>query len=770
MAGKIETYRKEIFNFLRTVTIKFEPFAYMMGQKYMDATGITNPHDTWNPYYIHLTGRYTDEELQNPSNLIHVWTVEKEIAEDVIFDKNLAITNPKTAALYKIPNKEYFILEERYPEYTGLIRTIAYPISATIEEAIAAPNFALLGYDDSLLEEQERESIVTCLKNFLQMVKHRWWVEEYTYEDMYATTFWAMLWQLLPLVLLGQRLKNIKTPSVHSFHIWEYLTSKGLKDYRDVLTMNQSLWLYRNINYILKNEGKHSNLIILAKNLLGDAYVSLLYKDMYQNSGRLLTDLHTTPEFVSRNIETNKVDKVEQFEDINDRLYREGLEHNNTPEYVVETEEALGTHNHSVLNTKFLELKKDTIYTGDESLMTRVYLDNLIYRLFNNNLSFQLSLTEPKNGKLITAYVGDLFYFWYWCTMKSCGFEEATEVNGSVDNNGNIFTYETSDGHGIHTIQIPIHFRFPNYFVVDYALPMSQPDYNQLNQTVKMGDVSHSLDSLIALKTIVRSFEWVSKNFVNHNKFGDFANNTFKTISAINRHRGAGNKLFYHFALNKLQQSLFIHQKVMFDSFSYGSWGAFFKNNETMTEIISQYGEYGDTDQRDAYKTLSMLIFDKLFETTDAQDSSLKVRRVESIYESVVTLFKQLGSYNITYLNNNRDKFEYLKFRDPDFVTQKKDSYKQKDFFSLIIEDYQFIKKSIYHIPIKPVNIDVQFVANQKTSIINEPIEVDYGIRKHIVAKHRINSIVEPMMAQEKQVIKLNFKINCDTTSCRKVV
>ncbi|MDY2698235.1 MAG: hypothetical protein SOV61_01630, partial [Lachnospiraceae bacterium] len=635
----------------------------------------------------------------------------------------------------------------------------------SIEEAIAAPNFALLGYDETLLEEQERESIVTCLKDFLQMVKHRWWIEEYTYEDMYAITFWAMLWQLLPLVLLGQRLKNIKTPAVHSFHVWEYLTSKGLKDYRDVLTMNQSLWLYRNINYIFKNEGKHSNLLILAKNLLGDAYVSLLYKDMYQNSGNLLTDLHTVPEFISRNIATDQIERVEQFEDINERLYREGLEHNDTPEYVAETEAALGTHNHSVLNTKFLELKKDAIYTEDESLMTRVYLDNLIYRLFNNNLSFQLSITEPKNGKLITAYVGDLFYFWYWCTMKSCGYEEDPLGRSEA-----VFAYEPPEGNGINTTQIPLNFKFPKYFVVDYALPLQQPDYQTLNHTIRVGEVSYTTDSLVELEVILRSFEWISKSFSNSNKFGDFVNNTFKTISAIDRHRGAGNKLFYHFALNKLQQSLFIHQKVPFDSFSYDSWKSFFNNNSTMAEIVSQYEDYGILDQRDAYKTLSMRIFDKLFETTDVQDSALKLRRAESIYESVVTLFKQLGSYNITYLNNTRDQNEYLKFRDPDFVTQKKEIFKQKDFFSLIIEDYQFIKKSIYRIPKEAMDIGVKFIAQQKTAMLHEPIDVDYGIKKQFVAKQKIHSITEPSMTQEKQVIKLHFKINCDTTSCRKVV
>ena len=314
MASNLDLYRREIFNFLRTVTIKFEPFAYLMGENYMNMHGITNPHGKWNPYYIHLSGEYTAEELAS-GDVMHVYTVEHELPEDVIFSKELKTTNPKTYELYKIPNDEYFHLEEQYSKYTGLLRCMVYPIS-NIDEAIAAPNLTLLAYDDSLLEINERESIVKCLKDFLDMVRTRWWIEEYTYEDMYAITFWGMLWQMLPMVLLGQRFKNIKTPYVHSFHVWEYLKSKGLNDYRDILTTNQSLWLYRNIDYILKNKGKVSNLRILAENLLGEAYISLHYVDMQQDISDFENSLHALPQFIFSDF-MSKLKKLSQ-EDLDD--------------------------------------------------------------------------------------------------------------------------------------------------------------------------------------------------------------------------------------------------------------------------------------------------------------------------------------------------------------------------------------------------------------------------------------------------------------------
>ena len=243
MTGQLSTYREEIFNFLRTVTIKFEPFAYLMGESYMKQYGLTDPHQKWNPYYIILTGEYT------PNNqTMEVYSAE--VDHIVAFDKTLITRYPKTAAIYKIPNKEYFILEERYPKNRGLIRTMVYP-AGDMDTVLAADNFDLLGYDDSLLEENERANLVMTLKQFLKMVKERWWIKEYDYEDMYAVTFWSMLWQMLPEVLLMQRFLNIKTPYVHSFHIWVYLVSKGLSDYRDVLTRVQANGLYRHIDSIL---------------------------------------------------------------------------------------------------------------------------------------------------------------------------------------------------------------------------------------------------------------------------------------------------------------------------------------------------------------------------------------------------------------------------------------------------------------------------------------------------------------------------------------
>ena len=94
------------------------------------------------------------------------------------------------------------------------------------------------------------------------------------------------------------------------------------------------IWLYRNIEYIKANQGKERTLKILAENLLGDAFVSLLYKNMHQNITNYSSKLVTKPEFISYSYLTNTPEKIEQVEDLNSRLFDQGIEYRNNSEYV----------------------------------------------------------------------------------------------------------------------------------------------------------------------------------------------------------------------------------------------------------------------------------------------------------------------------------------------------------------------------------------------------------------------------------------------------
>lgn len=740
MSGQIETYRKEIFNFLRTVTIKFEPFAYLIGQPYMDKYGLSDPHGSWNPYYLHLTGHYTPEEIANEKQMI-VYTVEREIPERVVFDLNTRETNPKTSSLYRIPNKEYTILEEKYPEYTGLIRTIAYP-TCSIEEAIAAPNFALLGYDANLLEENERESIITCLKDFLHMVKTRWWLVEFTYEDMYAVTFWAMMWQMLPMVLLGQRFYNIKTVNVHSFHIWEYLTSKGLKDYRDVLTTNQSLWLYRNIDYILQNEGKHSSLSILAKNLLKEAYVSLLYKDMYQNTNNFDELKRTNVDFRSFNFVSNELEKTEQVPDLNPRLVKQGIEHRSGPDYEELLEEQLSTHRYNILNTKFLEFKKDPVDYSDEGLFTSVLLDNTIKRLADNKLEFFTSVVDPINGMVLKITAGDLLLLMYYTTLKSTGLDE---------------------------------FAVPDTYYAHWCVPYEKPMIDDLYEILKSKELHLRNWTYVDVPEILGMFDYVKNAFVTQEDYADWVILQFKAFRNIFRCRDNSNKFWYHLMLGRVITRItngVNSQCTEIDigsSFAdYSSWESFLNTNSVLKEIISNYEDILGNERLNAYKKLSLACWDTLFKSEINISGVTNAIHLEKIYNSIRDLFIKLGSYNITYLENDRDRNEYIRFEDPDFIHNLYADFHLHGLFDFVFEEYQWKKVMRHVLKFSDFLIHTDIVRDVCKLLIKRKYYLEYPRTRKIVFKNKITTLHENSIVQKGKAIKLNFIIYAGTARCLK--
>jgi len=229
---------------------------------------------TW-CYYLHLSGQYHASDTM-------MTVVSIDTNETIDFTIANLTNHPKTKLAYRPGTKYYKTLLKRYPTQLDLIRSIVYPVD--INTAIAADDFTLLSCDSSYLEDTERYDLVEYLKSYLLKNSTRWYIEQYNYEELYPIAFWAILWYNIPLALFSKRWSNIHTSNVHSFHVWEYLTSNGLSNYKNILTTKQALFLYRNLTYIYKNRGKDSTLLILAENILKPLKVAIFGKKIYQNN------------------------------------------------------------------------------------------------------------------------------------------------------------------------------------------------------------------------------------------------------------------------------------------------------------------------------------------------------------------------------------------------------------------------------------------------------------------------------------------------------
>ena len=742
MASSIDLYRKEIFNFLRTVTIKFEPFAYLMGDDYMNMHGLTNPHGKWNPYYIHLAGEYTATELA-AGKVMHVYTVEHELPEDVIFDKNLKKTNPKTAALYKIPNDEYFHLEEQYPDYVGLLRCMVYPVPS-IDAALAAPNLTLLAYDDSLLEVNERESIVKRLKEFLDLVRNRWWIEEYTYEDMYAITFWGMLWQLLPMVLLEQRFNNIKTPYVHSFHVWEYLKSKGLGDYRDILTTNQALWLYRNIDYILRNKGKSSSLRILAENLLGDAFISLHYVNMQQDISDFEDELHAQPQFIFSNFITDTETKIKQLDDLNPILFAEGLSDTNTPEYVVKTANDLGTTRYNELPTKYLEFKKDRIDLSAAAMMTTFFLHTLIYRYSENKLEYSVTIVDPYTGTRVKLYINDMICFLYYTVCKS------VEITP---------TY------------IPTQVRVRVPYTID-------KNTVQFTKSIKYADNTYDIKELVAVDEILDAIPWHNRVFVSRDDFAEFINEQYIIYYFLFKQMEQSNKYLYHKALRRMLDDITVNKFLNIHLSDYSTYEEWVNSISVVSGIVKQYENIADPlVKNNAYRLLSMTIYDTIFNIADGKYGTNTAKKMNSIYDAIRNLFISLCSYNITFIDSERDNIEYLTVEEPDFLVglnTHEQVRKNASFFNLIISIIAYLSGDHfkYKVTMPANDIEILYTTTMDRVVINlyKTLWIDFLRKFKMVYKLPVTQELFHVTTEKSNTIRTKFVLHTGMDkSCTKI-
>jgi len=232
-----------------------------------------------------------DTELVNTLDYDDV-TKTVKLTKDTLNNSNLE----KTRYLYYFNRQSFTELLTRNPDQADLIKSIFYPVniipfSIDSEYTTALENnklvfsqegkllnverFSLIGYstkgykqnsDEQFLEARELNSVVEAITSFLSLFRNRWDVPEYIEFEKYShVVLWTMLWTILPMVVLKQRIENMHTSAVHTDLLWEYLRSKGIGDYRDILNPNQQLFLYKNIRYLLHHKGTNSTLKILAK-------------------------------------------------------------------------------------------------------------------------------------------------------------------------------------------------------------------------------------------------------------------------------------------------------------------------------------------------------------------------------------------------------------------------------------------------------------------------------------------------------------------------
>lgn len=624
MATTRNVYQEEVFNFLKTVTIKFDPMRGMLSDALLNNVDSTLNVDKVNYYYQRLMGNYIPGDTEMYVNSIDTNT-------QILFNKENLYNHPRTAAIYKIPNIEYDTLCKKYPTQKDLIKSIVYPVK-DISLLQNSSKIAYISGDTSLLQVNEVAEIESAIRRYCEVLEGRWWVKEYCYEEGYPVAFYAMMWQLLPLICFTRRMTCIKTYATHPNHIWEYLTSKGLADYRDTLSIKQSLFLYRNMDYILANKGTADNLLVLSDNVLSDFSLTLFGKHIYQQQITKEEECLRTPEVVSVPIvsyETSSFDVQNSFESIstiNSRMYQKGIERINTISYTTALEEAYGNVEEDRVPTKLVELKKDPVSTAYKNLYIQFIMETLIYRLSNNNMSFEISFVDPVVGTNMKMDVVDAFLILYYAIHRSSG-------------------------------TVPIYT--PKFGAVRIPYKMKQPAVTDVAKTIWINDYPYATANYVNIPQIIHDIPWVNTPITSRVDFNNLINDQFEVMAMHTKTVENNADLTYHKSMMCVYNAMCASGNYEKALTPYPTYDAYFNSSETLMAI---YSAYKDQSQVDYFDVLALTVFSAIVDTDSEMFKQVVgiLESYSSIFAKMTSLLVQLASHNITFLGTTREMSDYL--------------------------------------------------------------------------------------------------------------
>lgn len=446
----IRNYYETNLALVRSIVFKHKRAAELLNQTMLDRYGGGVPQEwntggqawiadepaTWK-YYVNLAGEYhiTDRFME---------IVSLDTRETIIFSKEVLnerhstgdLVHPLTVEAYRIGTRYYQTLVSRFPDQEDVIMGIIMPCD--LDEALEAPDGAIVRYDRRLVEAQEH-SLIKDLETHIQRNMERWYVDAFRKTDTYFLTAYhsGVYLTLLPK-LLNLRLARCKTHEVHSFHVKMFLRSHlGLDRFYDQMTLEQALYLYRNIPRLAYYMGHTDQFVELIQHILTKRSIPIsgytarhLFRlaDPVNYTGQYPKDYAPVPivqtdrlnEFVNYN-ETSLVRLEDAFDKEKGVLY-------GTPDFYAAHQEKSIFKIRNNIGSKSLtkDLVSQTIfYEGTiESELRTMTLSHWAYLSAKNLYNVEVDFKDPSTEEIVTSNTKDVFVYLYYLTLSYLGYEK----------------------------------------------------------------------------------------------------------------------------------------------------------------------------------------------------------------------------------------------------------------------------------------------------------------------------------------------------------
>jgi hypothetical protein len=692
---QVNLFLNEIYSFLRTVSIKNVYIADYVRSQEIIRRNVDIVDDVDNPYYINLLGDYSVLDTEMIVKSLDIQDTE------ILFSKAALLDHPKTAFAYQIPGPWHDNLVTRFPLQQDLIKNILYPVplleltaaeasaagvseeviylarrEKTITHIAALPNFSLLQYDITQLEPQESSSLIEALHAQLKVFQIRWDVSEFKYEEFFPITLWTVIWTTLPTLLLSQRIKNLRTTSVHTTHIWEYLTSKGLGDYRSILTHEQEMFLYKNMDYLIKTRGKDGTLSILADELLKTHNVTLRSKSLIYNKEDMVENGVPVAEVISSDIRDNTspsqdgLDGFETVEQIFIREHADGLEPILSDDLIAIQEERFSHMKESWLPTKLVELNRIDLYSSEHNNFVKFVFQSILYRQHLGTINYNIVIRASDTEIDLSLSPGEVIALIVYATerefnQKSIMTEDGIELYLGleiIDEAGE--TVLVTEGNKLSFVGTVIEFRTPKIIPNNARLVMPYldvlPNETEIEEDFVYSGVPYRISQVLDIPSKI---DRIASNIGSINSADEFLELLDGQFSILNKDlegiRSSGNAT-YHIAFDKLYSQLLVNG--LFDmnlDIPHTTYEEWFDSNVQIGAVIEQIDE--TINPNVAYAELANDLILALIPLEDAT-STVFSSFTNKDFRLMRQLFIQLCSYNISFLDTDQSLSSYLRF------------------------------------------------------------------------------------------------------------
>ncbi|HWT40139.1 MAG TPA: hypothetical protein VN081_02605 [Dongiaceae bacterium] len=416
-----QLYITDVMQLARTMVLKSNATADAINNYLSQLGYAVDPNNpaSWK-YYLNMAGAY--HAFDTPMTVQSLDT-----QQTIVFNvSNLAI-HLATKRAYAFGTTYYNDLVNRYPEQEKLILGILNPVNVTA--AVAADDHTILWLDPNLVESNE-VNLQPNLQTWISGAMHRWNVPEYNIvePELYLAAQLAMVFAFIPAAILNIRLANCKTLYAHSFHVKEYLASNGGLDvFYDQMPLSLSLWLYRNIRYIMRNPGTTETFKLLVDNVLTPAGIPLANFKMQFNLANMPAQVQPGIEYtrsavnLGYNLSGTNTRDTDQILTEEQPLARSNLALQSYYDTAIDAEFQVGKQDS--LPTKVLESNMTDDSDASPFPLSAMLLNEWLYMAYTGQFASFVEVNNPAKATSYMLNVADAFVLYSYCFYAQYGIQ-----------------------------------------------------------------------------------------------------------------------------------------------------------------------------------------------------------------------------------------------------------------------------------------------------------------------------------------------------------